>query len=62
MYSPKFVRIPRFAELTGFTEKAVRKNIEAGVWVEGIHYSKKGRIILMNLEAYDKWADEKCAA
>ena len=54
----RYVLIPKFCELTGYTEKAVRRKIDDGVWLHGIHYSKSGdRRIKINLEEYDKWAE-----
>jgi hypothetical protein len=52
----EWVLIPAFANLTGYSEKAVRRKIEDGVWLEGKHYKKApdGRIT-MNLQEYYKW-------
>lgn len=52
----RFVLIPRFCELTGYTEKAVRRKIDDMVWVEGREYrrSPDGRIHI-DLDGYDKW-------
>ena len=52
----EWVLIPMFAALTGYTEKAVRRKIEDGVWIQGKHYQKApdGRIT-MNIQEYYKW-------
>lgn len=52
----EWVLIPVFANLTGYSEKAVRRKIEDGVWVQGKHYRKApdGRIT-MNVQEYYKW-------
>lgn len=52
----EWLLIPAFANMTGYTEKAVRRKIEDGVWLEGKHYKKApdGRIT-MNLQEYYKW-------
>jgi len=52
----EWVLIPAFAALTGYTEKAIRRKIEDGVWLENKHYKKApdGRIT-MNLQEYYKW-------
>ena len=44
-----------FAGMTGYSEKAVRRKIEDGVWIQGKHYQKApdGRIT-MNLQEYYK--------
>jgi hypothetical protein len=54
----KWVLIPVFSTLTGYTEKAVRGKIEQGVWLEGVHYrhAPDGRIH-MNLEEHEKWVE-----
>lgn len=61
--NPRYVRVRKFAELTGYTEKAVRCKIDAGVWVEPTHYRKgPDGAILMDLEAYEKWVEGELAA
>jgi hypothetical protein len=52
----RFVRIKKFIELTGYTEKAVRGKIHEAVWLEGKHFRRApdGNICI-NLEAYDAW-------
>ena len=35
MLGTRFVRIALVAQLTGYTEKAIRRKIEEGVWLEG---------------------------
>ena len=54
-----WVLIPTFCELTGYTDKAVRRKIEDGVWIEGRQYKKApdGRIT-MNIEEYYKWVEQ----
>ena len=56
----QWVLIPAFSVLTGYTEKAVRRKIEEGVWLQGKHFRKApdGRIT-MNLQEYYKWVEEK---
>jgi len=55
----EWVLIPVFAGLTGYTDKAVRRKIEDGVWIEGKHYRKApdGRVT-MNLQEYYKWVEQ----
>jgi len=33
------IQLKRYAELSGYTEKALRDKISTGVWVEGLHYT-----------------------
>lgn len=55
----RYVRLPRFEQLTGYTQKAVRRKIEAGVWLEGREYRRApdGRI-MVDLEGYKKWVEQ----
>ena len=53
-----YVRVSRFAALTGYSEKATRRKIEEGIWVEGVHYRRApDGSILMNLKGYEKWVE-----
>ena len=56
----KWVLIPLFSQLTGYSEKAVRDKIFQGVWIEGVHYRRApdGRVT-MNFEEYYKWVEQK---
>lgn len=60
----KYVRIRRFAELTGYTEKAVYRKIEEGVWVQGREFQRApDGNICVNLEGYESWVEgEKALA
>ena len=50
-------RIPLFCRETGYSEKAVARKIEDGVWVEGREYVRApdGRL-LIDTEGFNKWA------
>ncbi|MEO5846028.1 MAG: excisionase [Caldimonas sp.] len=54
----QYVTIPLAAALTGYTAKAIRRKIEAGVWIEGreIRRAPDGRI-LVNVKAYRQWVE-----
>lgn len=54
----QWVLIPVFCSLTGYTEKAVRRKIEEGVWIESTHYRRApdGRIT-MDIREYYKWVE-----
>jgi hypothetical protein len=52
----KWVTIRRAAELTGHTEKAVRRKIEIGVWPEGVWKRVGGRVYI-NLDSFDLWVE-----
>ena len=57
--SKRYVRVVKFADETGYSEKAVRRKIEEGIWVEGTHYVKSpdGRIH-MEMGAYYQWLEQ----
>lgn len=57
------VTIPRFVELSGYTEEAVHKKIERGVWLQDREYVRApdGRI-LISLQGFDKWAEGQASA
>lgn len=50
------VRIPRFAEISGYTEKAVERKIESGVWMEGYewHLTPAGERTIY-IPGYQRW-------
>ncbi|MDN3920002.1 excisionase [Pelomonas sp. PFR6] len=52
----RFILLQKFAELTGYTEKALRRKIEEHVWREGREYrrSPDGRIHI-DVEWYESW-------
>jgi hypothetical protein len=59
----EWVLIPVFSNLTGYTEKAIRRKIQDGVWVQGKHYRKApdGRVA-MNLQEFYRWVEGTRAA
>lgn len=54
----KYVKLPLFEALTGYTEKAVRRKIEEGIWIEGREYVRApDGHVLVNMEGFYKWAE-----
>jgi hypothetical protein len=54
----KYVRISLFCAETGWTDKAVRRKIEDGVWVAGREYRKApDGAILIDVEGYERWVE-----
>ncbi|SAK83311.1 hypothetical protein AWB75_05389 [Caballeronia catudaia] len=53
-----YVTIARAANLTGLTEKAIRRKIEDGKWLSGREYrrSPDGGIFI-DLRAYEQWVE-----
>ena len=57
-HAVRYVLLPLFEQLTGYTVKAVQRKIEEGVWREGHEFRRApdGRI-LMDLEGFEKWVE-----
>lgn len=54
----KYIRLPLFEAITGYTEKAVRRKIEEGVWLQDKEYKRApDGHILIDLEGYHKWVE-----
>jgi hypothetical protein len=54
----RWMLIPLFCSLTGYTEKGVRRKIEDGIWLQGKHYRKApDGHITMDLQAYYDWVE-----
>lgn len=55
----QWVLIPVFCSMSGYSDKAVRRKIADGVWLQGKHYRKApdGRIH-MNMPEYYKWVEQ----
>lgn len=54
----RYVRINKFVELTGYTEKAVRRKIEEGVWVAGREYRRApDSTIFIDMEGFARWVE-----
>lgn len=54
----RYVLIARFAELSGYTVKAVQGKIATGAWVEGREYKRApDGHILVDLQGYEKWVE-----
>lgn len=56
----QYMLIPVFCSMTGYTEKAVRRKIADGKWIEGRHYRKApDGHVTMNLLEYYKWVEHQ---
>ena len=57
-----YVTMPLAATVTGLTEKAIRRKIEDGKWVEGREYrrSPDGGIFI-SIEGFCKWLERAAA-
>jgi hypothetical protein len=56
----RYVKPLKFAELTGYSVKAVQRKIETGAWREGHEYRKApdGKR-LIDLIGYEKWVERR---
>ncbi|MGL5631899.1 MAG: hypothetical protein ACRDD3_06010 [Azovibrio sp.] len=54
-----YVTVPLAANITGLTEKAIRRKIEDGKWIEGREYrrSPDGGIFI-SVQGYKKWVEK----
>jgi len=56
--SSRYVRIKKFVELTGYTDKAVRCKISEGVWLEGKQWRRApDGAILVDMVEYERWVE-----
>lgn len=55
-----YVTIAMAAILTGLSEKAIRRKIEDGKWIEGREFRRSpDNGIFVSLEGYKKWIESK---
>jgi len=51
-----FVLIPLAAAITGYSEKAIRRKIEEGIWIEGREWIKApDGHVMISIRGYEKW-------
>lgn len=54
----KFLTIKKFAELTGYSEDAIRSKINRGDWLEGLVWKRApDNRILINPDGYHQWVE-----
>ena len=58
--SAPYVTIPLAAIITGLSEKAIRRKIEDGKWIEGREYrrSPDGGVFI-SLKGYQQWVEKE---
>lgn len=56
----RWMLIKRFAEVTDYSENAVRHKIKGGIWVEGRIWRKApdGRIFV-NMDEFERWLESQ---
>lgn len=56
--TPAYVLIPKAAELTGYTRRAIEDKIAKGVWVEGREWIKApDGHRLISIKGYQSWVE-----
>jgi hypothetical protein len=54
----RYVRLSLFAQQSGYSEKALRRKIEDGIWVQNKQYRKASDgAILIDIEGYNRWVE-----
>lgn len=58
MSNPRWVTIKRAAELTGYTEDAIRHKVKDGTWPQGRIWRKApDKRVCINLQEVDRWIE-----
>lgn len=56
----RYVLIPLFCAVTGYTEKAVRRKIQSGVWLQDQLWRKApDGHILIDMEGFHRWVENQ---
>lgn len=60
----RFVKVNKFAELSGYSAKAIYIKINRGVWMEGKEYRRApDNVVLVDVEGVERWVlGERAAA
>ena len=54
----RYMRVAKFCDETGWTDRAVRRKIQDGVWVEGKQYRRApDGNVLIDVEGYERWVE-----
>jgi hypothetical protein len=58
----RYVRIRKFALMSGYTEQAVRSKIKDGKWIDGREYRRApDGSLLVDLVEFQKWVERGSA-
>jgi hypothetical protein len=52
-----YVRIPLAAAMTGLSEKAIRRKIEEGKWLEGRQYIRRDGEVYISIRGFTQWVE-----
>lgn len=53
----RFVTIRLYATISGHTEKAIRRKMERGVWLEGKHWRRADGVIYIDTKETERWVE-----
>lgn len=57
-----YVTVKLAAQITGMSEKAIRRKIESGKWLEGKEYRRTpDGCVMVSIEGYRKWVEQEVA-
>lgn len=56
-FKMKWVKLPKYCELSGDTPDAVHARRKKGHWVDGIHCQVRNKNLWINTEAVEKWVE-----
>lgn len=57
----RFVTIDLAATITGLTEKAIRRKMERGIWLEGKHWRKADGRVWIDTREIERWVETAAA-
>lgn len=56
--APPYLQIRLFCSITGYSEKAIRRKIEDGKWLEGREWKKApDGHVLISMRGYQQWVE-----
>jgi hypothetical protein len=54
----RYVRLPLFEALTGYSANAVEKKIQSGAWIDGREYKRApDGHVLVDMRGYERWVE-----
>ena len=54
----RFVTIKLAEMITGLTDKAMRRKMERGIWLEGKHWRRADGGIFIDMQEYTRWIEK----
>lgn len=58
MSTARYVTIPKFAEMSGYSIKAIEHKVHLGVWVEGQQYRRApDNRVLIDVVGVERWVE-----